>query len=686
MNRVTSNQLGKIINAQFEELQTQITQVILENEIQEILQEGELHDLVKDPEIQKLEKLLKNISTIDTIESLSIIQKTQPKLSDPSKPSDTAPHQVTGLLFNSTAEIITCNNNKSKPFFDYKATVGSVIAVMKKTIKVSGFEGGFKAVVSRKKRKGGVLAEGIDNREVAAKAPSDTTESESIDMEEECLVEETSVDYSENGAFAEGNPNQMPKGLCVKTKKMLGKPLSVIDYGTVNTDSNVLDNFFLLLPLLHIKLSVQVPVCKFFALDINLVAITGKFFQEKLSFIRKIFSNVNGFGGASTPSKFGGIIHVTFTSEKAMIAVRKLANNHSVVVNTDLRRPVNNHTNWAIVMKKIPVGTSVEAVHTAMSEFGLIKLIKMQLMGLWQKVIVKLEDQNQADLLASKWFIFIGKDVVRVARANVDKQTWDSRDEFRVLLYTLSVGTNAHNLWDFVGLVGGKTYVINHNPVSYTYACCATVCFGSESDLVSAMAATPVIKRIGLHWSCLFLALCSVCKLSGHISLSCVLDQVRLATIYTQKFVPISYPLAFNDKIWASVVGALLVHSSHGAGSLFGSNNVGKPLPSVTDNLKKHLVNIESGFISLTKQIGELAKRLDSLNQGEDIVMEVSLNKTISNETATATAIVEDSSASPHVAKLENMLEGLAASVLSLSAHFDELVLAGGVISQPPSQ
>ncbi|KAG9284832.1 hypothetical protein G9A89_003755 [Geosiphon pyriformis] len=45
MDMVTSNQLRKITNAQFEEVQTQITQVILENKIQEILQEGELHEL-----------------------------------------------------------------------------------------------------------------------------------------------------------------------------------------------------------------------------------------------------------------------------------------------------------------------------------------------------------------------------------------------------------------------------------------------------------------------------------------------------------------------------------------------------------------------------------------------------------------------------------------------------------------
>ncbi|KAG9284567.1 hypothetical protein G9A89_000650 [Geosiphon pyriformis] len=45
MDMVTSNQLGKITNAQFEELQTQITQVILENKIQEILQKGELNKI-----------------------------------------------------------------------------------------------------------------------------------------------------------------------------------------------------------------------------------------------------------------------------------------------------------------------------------------------------------------------------------------------------------------------------------------------------------------------------------------------------------------------------------------------------------------------------------------------------------------------------------------------------------------
>ncbi|KAG9292463.1 hypothetical protein G9A89_002947 [Geosiphon pyriformis] len=582
--------------------------------------------------------------------------------------------------------------DKLKSFFNYEATVGPVIAVIKKTLKSTGSDSGFKAVVLRKKRKGDVLEESIDNSGVAAEAPGacswgfetgDTTESESIDIEEECLIEKTSVNYGESSTFMEEDPNQTPKSLHIKTKKVLKKPLN------------------------------------FFALDIDFVIITEKSSQEKLSFVRKLFSGVNSFGGVSTSSKFGEIIWATFTSKKAMMTVGKLANNRNVVINTDLKHSNNNHMNWAIVMKKISVRTSMEAVHAAISEFRLIKSIKIQLVSLWQKAIVELEDQNQADLLASKWSIFIEKDAVCVARADVNKQTWNFKDEFRALLYTLSVGTNAHNFWNFVGLVGKKTCVIDHNPVSYTCACCVTVCFGSESDLVSAMAATPVIKKIGLCWSCLSLVLCSVCKIPGHISLNCVLvkvgstlrdrktplfaqDQVKLVTIYARKSVPIFCPLAFSGKTWMSVVGVSPVHNPHSAGSLLGSDKVGKLLPSIAKNLDMYLTNIESSLISLVRQINELTKRLDLLvlavpqpspgcqlsvtflsqNQGKNIMMGVGLSETTSNRTATAS--VRDSFASLYVAKLENMLEGLAALVLSLSAHFNGLVLTGSVLPQPP--
>ncbi|KAG9297554.1 hypothetical protein G9A89_007629 [Geosiphon pyriformis] len=466
------------------------------------------------------------------------------------------------------------------------ATVGSVIAVMKKTIKVSGSEGGFKAVASKKKRKGGVLEEDIDNKGVAAKAlgarlwdseAGDTTESESIDMEKKCLVEETSVNYDDNGTFTGRDSDQTLKGLYMKTKKVLGKPLGVIDYDTVNVEDDVLDDSLLLPSPLPVKLSIQVPVCKFFALDIDLVA---------------------------------------------------LANDHGVVINTNLKCPINNRMNQTIVLKKIPVGTSIEAVHAAISEFGFIKLIKMQLVGLWQKAIVELENQNQADLLAAEWSIFIGKDAVCVTWADVDKQMWNARDEFKTLFYTLPMGTNAHNLWDFIGL-----------------------------------------------------------------------DQFRLAKIYEKKSAPVTRPLAFGRKTWASMVGSIHSSVSLEYDSQLGSIGNGKPLSPVVNNLEKRLVNIESSFVSLVKQIGELAKRLESFilavsqpspgcqllvtppsqNQGENIVMGVGLGDATSNKTAA----VSGSTASPEVVKLENMLEDLFASVMSLSACLDDLALTGGAPSLP---
>ncbi|KAG9293970.1 hypothetical protein G9A89_019308 [Geosiphon pyriformis] len=209
----------------------------------------------------------------------------------------------------------------------------------------------------------------------------------------------------------------------IVTKHTLGKSLSTINFGIENDDDNILDGSHSLPSSLSLKHTVQVSVRKSFTLDIDLKMVAGKSSQEKLAYVRKIFSGVNGFGGASIPSKFGEIIRAFFISDEAMMAAAKLANDCGVVVNTDLKCSGNNYMNWAIVLKEIPVKTSVEAVCMTVSEFGIIKMIKMQLVDLWQKVIIKLKDQNQVDLLAAKWFILIRKDTVQVTRANIDKQS-----------------------------------------------------------------------------------------------------------------------------------------------------------------------------------------------------------------------------------------------------------------------
>ncbi|KAG9296701.1 hypothetical protein G9A89_001333 [Geosiphon pyriformis] len=556
---------------------------------------------------------------------------------------------------------------------------------MKKVAKNSGAGGGFGPVLSRKKRKGSVLAKSVlvgggvietTGNHSQNSETGNTTEFKNVNMEEECLIEETSINYSEKNVFDGENPNQTPKssGIKIKTKKVLGKPLGKINFEDGFDNGDFLNESALFLPSLLLKPSVHVFVRKSFALNIDLVA-------KKLNFIKKIFSDVNGFEGASIFSKFGGIIHATFTSEMAMMAAEKLAHDCNVVINTNLKHP-------DIVIKEIPVDTLIEAVCATVSKFGVVVLIKMQLVGLWQKAI---------------WFILIRKNAVWVAGADVDKQTCDFKNEFKALLYTFPVRTNTHDLWAFIGSVGGKTCVIECNSVNYTWAHCATVCFESESNLNRALANTLVINGVRLHWSCLFAALCFSCNSFGHISRNCksagvfsnlkgkrasllAQDWFRLAKIYERKFASVSRPLAFGGKTWASVLGSI---------------RNGKPLPPVVNDLEKRLVSIESSLVSLMGQIGELAKRLESFvpavsqpslrcqlpvtpllqNQGENIVMGMGLGDATNDKTAA----VSGSTASLKVVKLENMLEDLSALVMSLSAHLDDLALAGGAPSLPLS-
>ncbi|KAG9291031.1 hypothetical protein G9A89_012903 [Geosiphon pyriformis] len=175
----------------------------------------------------------------------------------------------------------------------------------------------------------------------------------------------------------------------------------------------------------------------------------------------------------------------------------------------------------------------------------------------------------------------------------------------------------------------------------------------------TAMSKFGIIKMIKMQ-----LASCAVCKDFGHMSLSChsvkdavvpggrkalfsAQDQFKLARIYVKKSVPISCSLAFSSKTWISVVGAPLVNTFHNTGMSLGFNKIGELLFSVVDNL-------------------ELC-----LNQKKDIVMGVSSDEVIGNKTDS----IVDLPAFFHIVKLENMLEDLFKSVLSLSACFDKTKL-----------
>ncbi|KAG9290209.1 hypothetical protein G9A89_022185 [Geosiphon pyriformis] len=140
-----------------------------------------------------------------------------------------------------------------------------------------------------------------------------------------------------------------------------------------------------------IKTPVEVLVKKSFALDIDLLAVEEKLAMQKTQFIRKIFSKINGFKGATTPSKFEEIIRLTFTSSENMEKAALLARENNIM-------------------------------------FGQVVSIQLQLIRLWQKAVVKFAKLSQTDQLAAKWSFLIGKDSVHMAKAVGDHETWTSRD------------------------------------------------------------------------------------------------------------------------------------------------------------------------------------------------------------------------------------------------------------------
>ncbi|KAG9286812.1 hypothetical protein G9A89_012362 [Geosiphon pyriformis] len=141
-----------------------------------------------------------------------------------------------------------------------------------------------KSAEPRKKRRSSALKNNIGNRKFAAAKVSsgyswgsktgNTIESDSMDMKEKCLVEETSFDHGDGKAFAGKNSEQTPKSLKILTKKALGKPLGKINFLGDNIDNILLDKSVVLSPPL--KNLVNVSVRKSFALDISLDNIVEK--------------------------------------------------------------------------------------------------------------------------------------------------------------------------------------------------------------------------------------------------------------------------------------------------------------------------------------------------------------------------------------------------------------------------
>ncbi|KAG9296575.1 hypothetical protein G9A89_015167 [Geosiphon pyriformis] len=200
----------------------------------------------------------------------------------------------------------------------------------------------------------------------------------------------------------------------------------------------------------------------------------------------------------------------------------------------------------------------------------------------------------------------LDQDFVHVAKAVKNKQSWVFRDLHQILLYTLPVGTTAHDLSNLLESYGGKTCFIGHNPSSYVCNRCVIVCFGNEASKLSAISSVLVYKDVNLCWAGFFLACCAKCKQLGHIFMECSLSGNSGACV------------SFGGKTWAQVAGGSFSHVVFSVSSGVGVSFGGKPsllvsFPSDVSGLSDCLAALECSLELLTDQVSDILKRLNGV-------------------------------------------------------------------------
>ncbi|KAG9288606.1 hypothetical protein G9A89_006707 [Geosiphon pyriformis] len=343
-----------------------------------------------------------------------------------------------------------------------------------------------------------------------------------------------------------------------KAKRISNNLVSSFPIGTISFEMD--ENMVHLLLLLNIsfdkrwidskvvKTQVEMPIKKSFALDINLSAVER-------------------------------IIQSTFTSEESMNKAASLTRENKIVMNTNFKKS-GVCLDWAIVIKKILINTPKKMIVAA------------------QKTVVEFAKSSQVDQLASKWLFLIRKDLVRVAKAVDDHDIWAFKDQFRVLLFTLPVGTTAYNLGTLLDRTGGKTCIINQLLVTGNRVYCAVVGFESEVELDSAFCTEPIFGVLE----------CDASDVSVPVP-SVSFKKNALAKLYVKKNVPISCPAAFGSKFSSSNSGHGFGISSSGA--LASGLGGGAPsFPFDESPLDACLASLEHSLKLLAKQISGIFRKL----------------------------------------------------------------------------
>ncbi|KAG9301120.1 hypothetical protein G9A89_012503 [Geosiphon pyriformis] len=243
------------------------------------------------------------------------------------------------------------------------------------------------------------------------------------------------------------------------------------------------------------------------------------------------------------------------------------------------------------------------------------------------------------------------------------------------------MGTNAHDIWDYVVSVDEKTCVIDHHPVSYVWARCTTVCFDFAESLDTVIETMLVLKGVNLHWFRLVSAKCAGCRKLGHTLLVCPIGGKK----YVPSGASLCKPLLDLNKSRLAAIYAKRLAPNVLLKAGFSLEM--KPTLLVSLELDNRFAALKHSLTSLTKCVDMLAKRLETLepmvsqlspehqplvtpssqNQGVDIVMSKSLGVATDSKTVMGVVVFDPAV----ISKMEKTLNNLSITVMSLLAKLD---------------
>jgi RNA recognition motif. (a.k.a. RRM, RBD, or RNP domain) len=174
-----------------------------------------------------------------------------------------------------------------------------------------------------------------------------------------------------------------------------------------------------------------------------------------------------------------------------------------------------------IVIKDIPLGTTINEIRSAASHIGEIKNITVSAKGGWQTANINFYQKDEDLNLSDLWSIWIKKDSCRVIPRKAYQETNNIRAQFTVKLTNLLPGCTAFELEQILNETGAKTCFIPRTRTKYNRMGIAFISFASNVDGENAIDKKYSLRNHKLVWTTTEHKTCNYCHQSDHLIAEC---------------------------------------------------------------------------------------------------------------------------------------------------------------------